>query len=153
MTTNASTRPRITEELIINILQADSYIMRQLDDEWMVTEIATCYLNDEPRDGYEFMKELENRFLWDGDLTTAELLEEVIGRIEAGYQKHIQEWVNINNIEPKYKPGDEIPGTDMVVFGIDKYSPFTYQIQLKKDIPKVGSNSYIRLWFDQVEEQ
>lgn len=153
MTTNALTRPRITEELIINILQADNYIMRQLDDASMVTEIATCYLNDEPRDGYEFMKELENRFLWDGDITTAELLEEVIGKIEAGYQKHIQDWVNINNIEPKFNPGDHVPNTDMVVLDIDKYRPFTYQIQFKNTMPKVGGRSYIQRWFDQVEEQ
>lgn len=146
-------RPELTEELIINILKANDFVISQCDfDQEQLAEIAECYFRNSPDDGYEFMYSLSaSPHHWEGDFDTSETLQEIIYQIERGYRSALAKWMKDNNIHPKYKAGDEVGNTDFVILDVDTYRPYTYKIQFKNSFPSVGSNSYIKLWFDQVE--
>lgn len=146
-------KPELTEQLITNILETNGFVISQCDlNQDQLAEIAKCYFKNIPADGYEFMYSLSvSPYHWEGDFETSEMLEEIIYQIERGYLAALSQWVKDNNIQPKYNAGDEVENTDYVILGLDSYRPYTYKIQFKNSFPSVGSNSYIQLWFDQVE--
>ena len=148
-------KPELTKQLITSILEANDFVISQCDfDEDQIADVAECYLEKDPDDGYEFMWSLSRSpYHWEGDFSTSENLEAIIYEIKKGYYSAIAKWVQENNIEPKYKAGDEVENTDYVILDIDKYRPFTYKVQFKKGFPKAGSSSYINLWFDQIEHE
>lgn len=72
----------MTKELIISRLKQNDYLMRQLDEEAQAEEIAECYINYTPYDGYELMKALEENYGWAGTMEGCELLDEAMHLIE-----------------------------------------------------------------------
>ena len=124
-------------------------------------DIVNAYL-DGYTDGYELAKELDDSYYWDVDLELAEWLDDISTVANRAYHKYLEEWAKLNNITPKYNPGDEVyyKGFKAVITSTHEYRPLSYRIQYKENqqTPRgmsdalVGSNCNQIVWFDDIEQ-
>ncbi|NJL70549.1 MAG: hypothetical protein HC888_02495 [Candidatus Competibacteraceae bacterium] len=73
----------------------------------VVNDIVAAF-GDNPDDGYEVVKYLENRRYWEGSSELVDAFNSMFFDISRTHEKWVKQWVIENHIKPALKVGDDV---------------------------------------------